>query len=201
MPRKSRFQVRENHVMAPNRRLRLSPRISSVVLLILALVPAGLAQSTGNISGYVRDSSGAPLPHASVTAVMTEQQTKRREVTDAQGFYSFVALPAGHYTITFEAKGFEGEVRSGVELTVSQNARVDGQLAVGAVQSEVHVTSTVPLVDTTSNTLSGLIDDRRVVDLPLNGRNIMSLAETLPGVTSVSAPQTRVMPAAARKWM
>src|ERR1035437_5312007 len=159
-------------------------------LLLLSIVPMALAQSTGNISGYVRDASGASVTGANVTEVMTEQQTTRTTQTDAQGFYNFIALPPGHYTITFEAQGFQREVQSNVELTVSQNARVDAQLTVGAVRSEVRVTSTVPLVDTTSNTLSGLVDDRRVVDLPLNGRNVMALAGILPGVTNVSAPQT-----------
>ncbi|MHB1953793.1 MAG: TonB-dependent receptor [Sulfobacillus sp.] len=159
-------------------------------VVLLAIVPMALAQGTGNISGHVLDASGAALPGTTVTAVMTEQQTTRSGKTDAQGFYNFVALPAGHYTITFEAKGFKREVRSGVELTVSQNVRADAHLTVGAVQNEVQVTSTVPLVDTTSNTLSGLVDDRRVVDLPLNGRNVMTLAELLPGVTHVVAPQT-----------
>ena len=120
---------------------------------------------------------------------MTEQSTTRTTQTDAEGFFNFIAMPAGHYTITFDAKGFQREVRSDVELTVSQNARADAQLAVGAVKSQVNVSSTVPLVDTTSNTLSGLVDDRRVVDLPLNGRNIISLATLIPGVTNVSAPQ------------
>jgi hypothetical protein len=140
---------------------------ASLLVLLLAIAPMALAQGTGNISGYVRDASGAVLPGTSVTAVMTEQSTTRTVQADAQGFYNFVALPPGHYTITFEAKGFQREVRSNVELTVSQNARADAQLAVGKVQSEVRVTSTVSLVDTTSNTLSGLVDDRRVVDLPL----------------------------------
>jgi hypothetical protein len=160
------------------------------LVLMLAVVPIAFAQGTGSISGYVRDASGASLSGATVTAVMTEQSTSRTVQTDAQGFYNFVALPSGHYTVTFEANGFEKLVRTGIELTVSQNARADGQLTVGAVQSQVNVSSTVPLVDTTSNTLSGLVDDRRVVDLPLNGRNIMSLASLLPGVTNVSAPQT-----------
>ncbi len=170
-----------------------SPPAMALVLMILflAIAPMALSQGTGNISGYVRDASGAAVPDANVTAVMNEQQTTRTGVTDAQGFYNFIALPAGHYTITFEAKGFNREVRSDVELTVSQNARADAQLTVGAVQTEVKVTTTVALVDTASNTISGLVDDRRVVDLPLNGRNIMTLAEILPGVTGVSAPQTQ----------
>src|SRR5665213_2065805 len=168
----------------------LLPKTAPLLVLLLAIVPMAFAQGTGNISGYVRDASGAALPDTTVTATMIEQSTTRTAQTDAQGFYNFIALPSGHYTITFEAKGFQRQVRSNIELTVSQNARADAQLTVGAVQSEVHVTSTVALVDTTSNTLSGLVDDRRVVDLPLNGRNIMSLASILPGVTNVSAPQT-----------
>src|SRR5206468_10368195 len=75
------------------------------------------------------------------------------------------------------------------ELTVSQNLRVDGGLTVGTVQTQVDVSGAAPLVDTTDATLSGLIEERRVQDLPLNGRNIMGLAATLPGVSNVSAPQ------------
>jgi hypothetical protein len=166
-------------------------KTASLCVLLFSFAPMALAQGTGNISGYVRDPSGAAVVGATVTTVMNEQQTRRTGQTDAQGFYSFVALPAGHYTMTFESQGFQRQVRQDVELTVSQNARVDALMTVGAVQSEVQVTSSVPLVDTTSNTLSGLVDDRRVVDLPLNGRNVMSLAGILPGVTNVSAPQTQ----------
>jgi hypothetical protein len=114
---------------------------------------------------------------------MTEQTTTRTTQTDNEGFFNFIAMPAGHYTITFDASGFEREVRSNVELTVSQDVRVDAQLAVGSVTNQVVVTATVPLVDTTSSSLSGLVDDQRVVDLPLNGRNIIGLAALIPGIT------------------
>jgi hypothetical protein len=67
-----------------------------LLVLFFAIVQGALAQSTGNISGYVRDSSGAAVAGANVTAVMTEQQTTRTGVTDAEGFYNFVALPTGH---------------------------------------------------------------------------------------------------------
>ena len=169
---------------------RLLCRLSIILFLSMALISAATAQSTGSISGYVRDPSGAFLPHTTVTAVMIEQQTTRTAESDAQGFYDFIAMLPGHYVLTFESTGFQKEVHSGVELTVSQDLRLDGQLTVGAVQDEVNVTGAAAMVDTTSNTLSGLVDDQRVVDLPLNGRNIMGLAAVLPGVTAVSAPQT-----------
>src|ERR1700733_3114083 len=114
----------------PSLRRSLLPKAARLILLLFPIVPVALAQGTGNISGYVRDSSSAVLPGTSVTAVMTEQSTTRKTLTDAQGFYSFLALPSGHYTITFEAKGFQRQVRSNVELTVAQNARVDSVLAV-----------------------------------------------------------------------
>jgi hypothetical protein len=160
-----------------------------LLFLLLALVPSTFAQGIGTISGYVRDPSGAVVTGASVTAVMNEQHTTRTVVTDAQGFYNFLALLPAHYTLTFEAPGFQRQVQSDVELTVSQNLRSDAQLKIGQVQTEVNVTSAATLVDTTSSTLSGLVDDNRMVDLPLNGRNVMSLAALLPGVTNVSAPE------------
>ena len=164
--------------------------VSAAFLIALALGPSVSAQVTGDVSGYVKDPSGAAIPNVAVTAVMTEQKTNREAQSDEQGFYRFIGLIPGHYDISFEAKGFEREVRSGVELTVGQDVRIDAALTVGSVQTQVQVGGAAPLVDTQSSTLSGLIDDRRVVDLPLNGRNVIGLAAILPGVTAVSAPQS-----------
>ena len=161
-----------------------------VALMTAVLDRPSFGQAVGNISGYVKDSSGAAVPGAMVTAVMSEQKTSRTAQTNEQGFYSFVGLLPGHYDLSFQMKGFETEVRTGLELTVEQDLRVDAALAVGSVQTRVDVGTAAPLVDTVSSTLSGLIDDRRVVDLPLNGRNVIGLAAILPGVTNVSAPQS-----------
>jgi hypothetical protein len=158
-----------------------------IALVILAL-PVW-AQTTGRISGFVKDPAGAAVPSVTVTARMTEQQTTSKAPTNSEGFYDFEALPPGDYEFTFEAPGFRRQVRSGVELTINENLRVDASLEVGSLETQVTVTGAAPLVDAVSPTLSGLIDDRRVVDLPLNGRNIMSLAGVLPGVLGVSVPQ------------
>ena len=157
--------------------------------LLTAVAVPGLAQVGGRISGYVKDPSDAPVPNATVTAKMTAQETANTIRTGPDGFYDLLALPVGGYELTFEAPGFQKEIRSGVELTVNQNLRVDAILRVGAVSSAVTVTGTPTLVDTASPTLSGLIDDQRVVDLPLNGRNVVGLAGILPGVLGVSVPQ------------
>ena len=119
---------------------------------------------------------------------MVEQQVTRTVQTNSEGYYTLVAMPPGTYEITFEITGFQKQVRSGVPLTVNENIRVDVSLVVGAVETEVTVVGAAPLVDTASPTLSGLVDDRRVVDLPLNGRNVIALARILPGVLNVNAP-------------
>jgi Carboxypeptidase regulatory-like domain/TonB-dependent Receptor Plug Domain len=158
-------------------------------LLLTVFGTIAPAQVTGRISGFVKDPTGAPVPAASVSARMTEQQSTHAARTNSEGFYDLLALPPGNYEITFEAPGFQRQVRSGVELTINQNLRVDAGLEVGSVDTQVTVSGTAPLVDTTSPVLSGLIDDRRVVDLPINGRNIMSLAGILPGVVGVAVSQ------------
>jgi len=155
-----------------------------------AIVRVGAQSATGNIAGYVKDSSGAAIPNVTVTAKMVEQQTTRTAQTNAEGFYTMLALPPGNYEMTFEVQGFQKLAQTGLELTVGQNLRVDSTLQLGAVETQVTVGAEAPLVDTTSATLTGLIDDQRVQDLPLNGRNVVSLARTLPGVLNVNAPQS-----------
>src|SRR5258708_8382367 len=147
-----------------------------------------LGQTTGRISGFVKDPTGAAIPLVNVTARMTEQQSTSKTVTNGEGFYDFVALPPGDYELVFEAAGFRRQVRSGVDLSINQNLRVDAGLEVGSIETQVTVHGTAPLVDTVSPVLSGLIDDRRVVDLPLNARNAMSLAGILPGALALTVP-------------
>ena len=154
-------------------------RVVAVAGLLLA--PALYAQVAGSISGYVRDPTGAAVPGATITIVSTEQTLTRTTVSDPTGFYNLLAVPSGRYDVTTQADGFERQLQSGVRLTLGESLRLDATLKVGSVQSEVTVASTATLVNTTSQTLSGLVDDRRVQDLPLNGRNVMGLARILPG--------------------
>lgn len=166
------------------------PMLLRVALLtVIAAAFAGAQVATGNISGYIRDSSGAVVPNATVTAKMVEQDAVRTTKTDATGFYSLLSLPPGQYEMTVEVTGFQKQIQTGLRLTVGQNLRVDGTLQVGSVQNQVTVGAQAPLVDTTAATLSGLIDDQRVQDLPINGRNVIGLARILPGVLNVNAPQ------------
>jgi hypothetical protein len=164
---------------------------------MFAKLPAGVlllhacmfAQATGTISGSVTDPSAAAVPDAKVTATLVSQNVSRSTVSDSEGYYIFNALLPGQYRITAEKPGFQRTVRTEVSLAVNLNVRVDLAMRLGEITQTVEVTATAPLVDTRSPALSSLVDDRRVVDLPLNGRNVINLAVTLPGVVSVRAPQ------------
>ena len=163
--------------------------ILAVIATFLISPAYGQTATTGNILGYVRDASGAAVPSSTVRAQMAEQQFVRSVTTNSEGFYSLQAMPPGTYSLSFESPGFQRLTQTGLALTINQNLRVDVALQVGAVETQVTVEAAAPLVDTTSATMSGLIDDRRVVDLPLNGRNVIGLARILPGVLGVNAPQ------------
>jgi len=179
---------RENSGCEPHVPCRLV--LIGVVLVILGGAFCDLqAQVYGTITGFVRDPSGAAIPGATVKATLVSQQATRTVQTNTEGNYVFVAMVPGRYEVTFEAPGFQRQVNTDVDLTANQNLRLDAAMVVGAVQTEITVTGAATMVETASPVLSGLVDDRRVVDLPLNGRNVISLASILPGVTNVRAPQ------------
>src|SRR2546425_6419869 len=136
-------------------------RPGSIAVAVLCAMSVLKAQVAGTISGYVRDATGASVPGATITAVLTGQQLTRAAVADNTGFYNLLAMPPGDYDITVEHPGFESVVQKGTQLTMSQDLRLDTVLKVGAVQQEITVASQATLVDTTSQTLSSLVDDRR----------------------------------------
>jgi hypothetical protein len=157
--------------------------------LVCAAATPLFAQSTGTINGSVTDASGGVVPAATVTATLVDQQVRRSVTTGGDGYYSFSALPPGRYSIEAEKTGFQRSEQTDIVLTLNQNLRLDIALQVGQAAQTVSVTAETPLVDTRSGTLAGLVDDRRVVDLPINGRNVIGLANILPGIVSVNAPQ------------
>lgn len=153
-------------------------RKSLFAMLGLAFVLAGAnlwAQSSGSITGQVTDTSGAAVPGASVTVTNEATQAKRVVGTDSAGIYDVPSLIPGVYTVTIEAKGFQASQRKGVELQVQQAARLDFQLQVGAVTQVVEVSSAAVQLDTENATVGSVIENQRIVDLPLNGRDFLQL--------------------------
>jgi hypothetical protein len=138
---------------------------------------------TATILGTVKDASGAVVPGASVTARNIDTGSTRTVPTEGDGSYRLSAMPIGHYEIRAEHEGFEAEVRSGLELTVGLEAVVNMTLQVGSATQTVSVTGEAPLINTTSGSLGGLVDEQKIADLPLNGRNYVDLMMLQTGIS------------------
>lgn len=149
-------------------------------LFLFAL--SAFSQSTARIVGTVRDSSGAAVPDATVSAVNTQTSLREIRQTAPDGTFSIPLLPVGRYEVEISKQGFQKVVRSGIVLAVNDNATVDVSLNVGAVSESVTVTAAAPLLETQSGTLKGLVDEQRVVGLPLNGRDVTQLLSIQAGV-------------------
>jgi outer membrane receptor protein involved in Fe transport len=162
-------------------------RFSAVAICFAAVA---FAQGTGTIYGSVTDPSGAVVVGATLDATLTERGITRTVKSEANGQYVFSVMPIGTYEIRVVATGFQQFHRQSVSLDANQNLRVDVVLTVGSTSQSMTVTAEAPAVDSRSAILGTLIDDRRLVDMPTNGRNIYSLAALLPGASQVSAPQT-----------
>ena len=154
-----------------NWRARTQTRISLGVMWVALLMGGRLSMAqlpTATLLGVVRDTSGAIVPEATLTAHNVATGQTRTAGTAGDGSYRFTALPVGNYEIRVEHPGFQTQVRSGLTLTVAQEAVVNFTLEVGAIEQTVAVTAEAPLVNTTSGSLGGLVDEHRVADLPLN---------------------------------
>src|SRR5262249_17854132 len=138
---------------------------------------------TATVLGIVKDSTGAVVPGVNLTARNADTGQTRNTVSAGDGSYRFSALPVGNYEVRAEHSGFRAEVHSGLTLTVSQDAVVNFTLAVGAIEQTIAVTAEAPLVNTTSGSLGGLVNEDRLAHLPLNGRNYADLILLQPGVT------------------
>ncbi len=154
----------------------------ALLLLMLGGVPASAQQSIGTILGVVKDASGGTVPQAKVTVTSTETGESRSATTQDDGSYRFPALRPGHYTVKIEKDGFETQTQTGLTLDVAQELVVSPVMAVGAATQEVTVTGEAPLVNTTTSALGSLVNEERMADLPLNGRNYVDLTLIQPGV-------------------
>ncbi|MBI3401590.1 MAG: TonB-dependent receptor [Acidobacteria bacterium] len=159
----------------------------AVAALGLGLVVAPVrawAQATGRIAGVVSDTSGAVVPGATVDATNRATGLTRSAVTEIDGAYTIPLLSPGLYDVKATLSGFRTTVRENVEVVVNETARIDVRLQVGSVAEQVTVSAAAPLVETKSATLGIVIDQKKVVDLPLNGRNFTQLGTLIPGVVA-----------------
>jgi hypothetical protein len=156
------------------------------LLLGLAVSPSN-AQSSASISGTITDATGGFLAGASVTVRNLETGSLRLITVDDAGRYVATALEVGPYEIRAEKTGFRPEIKTAVTLVVGQHAEIDLTLIVGPVQEAVVVQEVSPTVSVTTQDISGLVGERQVKDLPLNGRSYDQLLTLNPGIVNYTS--------------
>ena len=147
-----------------------------------------LAQGSGEISGIVTDPSGSAIVGATVSVSDAATGATRTALSNSSGLYSFPALSPGTYNVSVDARGFQKQLRSNITIQVQQAARADFQLAIGNVAQTLEVAATAELLATDDSTVGQVIENKRIVDLPLNGRSYLTLTALAPGVANTSSP-------------
>ncbi len=160
----------------------------SLALVIGLLTPSAIrADVTGSILGVVHDKSQAVIAGARVVVNNTENNLTRETVSGPDGTYRFLALPAGPYKLTVTAAGFEQFVTSHVDVKVNDQLRIDATLEVGSVQQEVSVEASAVQVQTENTQMGDVIESKKMLALPLNGRSYIDLLGLQAGVAPASA--------------
>ncbi len=150
--------------------------------LFFALGSGAVAQqTTATVTGIVTDSSGAPIANVRVKATSTQTNAVRETTTNDAGSYSLPFLAAGGYNIETTKEGFQSGKVTGLALQVGITARVDVQIKVGNVADSINVEANAATLQTENATVGSVIDAQKIVDLPLNGRNFIQLAQLIPG--------------------
>jgi hypothetical protein len=163
--------------------LKRTLRAALAALAVVALLPAAArAQAVGAVTGVVTDDSGAVIPGVSVEATNAGTGLVRTAVTDADGRFDLPQLQPGRYNVKASLSGFRTVERQAVQVSVDDTTRVDFKMTVGGIEENVTVSGEAPLVETSHATMGITIDQQKVVELPLNGRNFTQLGTLIPGV-------------------
>ncbi len=167
----------------------MKPAVFRLSLILLLSISAG-AQVSATLSGRVIDSTGGAVAAATVTANDLDMGVSRTVLTAQVGQYQMVALPLGHYEVHATKQGYAEQIRTGVILVVGQDATADLILHVGEVKEHVTVTEDAPVVNVSTQDISGLVGEKQVKELPLNGRSYDLLLTLNPGIVNFTSQKT-----------
>ena len=159
----------------------------ALVAVFLFLVPTAFAQVSASLSGTITDPSSAAVAGADVAVTNLETGNIRNTETDSAGRYQIYALPVGQYEVRVKKQGFAEQIRTGIHLVVGQVAVADLQLQVGAVTQQIKVESDADIVALTTADISGVVGEKQVKDLPLNGRSYDLLLPLNPGIVNFTS--------------
>src|SRR5580698_8852461 len=171
---------------------KLTVAVSSLSILFLLWAPAARSQTVAvaSVSGTVTDPTGSAIAGAMVTMTETDKQIVRSTLTDSLGIYVLPELPVGPYRLEVRANGFKDHIESGLVLEVANNIQVNVALQVGSVNERVEVKANASLVETKENSVSAVVDQQRINDLPLDGRQATQLILTLGAASYGDAGDT-----------
>jgi hypothetical protein len=167
---------------------KISAALLVSIILSLCLLWTNHAYAQGaaaTLTGTVTDRSGAVIPKAEISAKNAATGVVRGSESNSAGLYTVPGLPPGNYAVSVTVAGFSTAVRTNITLTVGAQQVLDFTMQVGQVSQTVEVTEEAPNVELASSTISGSVDQRSVVELPLNGRSWSDLATLQPGVSSI----------------
>jgi Carboxypeptidase regulatory-like domain len=174
----------------PITRFPLNPHVLTVFLIVALLFPC---ESRGqvnksNLTGVVRDSSGAPIPGVAIRAVNTATGATRQEVSDQSGLYRFILLDSGLYRLETELQGFKKFAQDRVQLATGETTTIDITLSVGDLSESVTVAAETPLLRTETGALGTTVSTEVLNDLPLIGRNPYVFLTLAPGIQYTGSP-------------
>ncbi len=156
---------------------------------LLWISTEGILAQTAQITGRVTDSSGGVIQGVAIKVTHIDTGIQRDAGSNEDGYFTVPLLQPGNYRITAEMAGFKTVSRTGIQLNVDQVARIDLVLEVGEVTERIEVSATAPLLDSETSAVGQVIDNKRVVELPLNGRNFIQLATLSPGAITRGSSQ------------
>ena len=171
---------------------RLLKYLSLGTLILLLTAGSVAAQATAQLSGTVRDESGAVFPGATVTVTQTDTGFARTVVTDGSGSYAIPNLPTGPYRLEVSLSGFRTYEQTGIVLQVAAAPVINTILAVGSVEETVSVEAAAPLVDVRSAGISAVVENERIMELPLQGRQVTDLLVLAGAAVQTGIPQRGV---------
>ncbi len=176
------------------RRTSIFSYLTAAALLMFSLMflmmPAFAQDANGRIIGVVTDPSGSVIPHAKVTVTNSETNVSNETTAGDDGTYQVLLLPVGTYRVSAEAQGFRKSVTNPQPLEINQSLRINLKLEIGSTAETVQVEAIASGVETTNATIANTVTASEIINAPLNGRDVMALAFTMPGVT----PTTTAVP-------
>jgi hypothetical protein len=173
------------------REILMRLRVALAVVLLVTTGTIALAQITSaTLSGTIKDETGGVLPGVDVVVTNLDTALTRSVVTDAHGYFTVPGLAPGRYEARATLQGFSTAAQSGIVLEVAQQAGLNLVLRLGAAEETITVTDESPLVDVRTSALSAVVDEKTIEELPLNGRNYITLATLQPGIVQFTERQS-----------